>query len=54
MWQIRAKQDIILTLLPQQLVQETDLAAFGRIQQMNLLRHKCMMLIREICERQLD
>lgn len=54
MWQVRAKQDIVLTILPQQLVLGSDLSAYGRIQQMNMLRHTCMMLIREICEKQLE
>lgn len=46
--------EIVQNMLPESLMNEAMLPQLKKIQNLNFVRHKSMMLLREICESQVE
>ena len=46
--------EIVQNMLPESLMQEALLPCLKKIQGLNFIKHKALMLMREICETQID
>lgn len=52
-WQDKLKMNVIESFLPQRLGEETKLDSLDKVLLLNKTKHKAMLLIRDICEKQL-
>lgn len=53
-WQDKMKMKVLEQFIPLRLKQEADLESLDKIQLLNKAKHKAMLLLREICEKQLN
>ena len=54
MQQERMNIEVVQNMLPESLMNEALLPCLLKIQGLNFIKHKAMMLMREICETQVD
>ena len=54
MQQDRFSIDVVQNMLPESLMTEAMLPNLKKIQSLNFVKHKAMMLLRELCETQID
>jgi hypothetical protein len=52
-WQEKMKTRVIQGFVPPRLVEQSQLEALEKVQLINITKNKALLLIREICERQL-
>lgn len=52
-WQEKLKMKVISEFIPQRLFEESKIESLDRIQLLNKCKNKSMLLVREICEKQL-
>jgi hypothetical protein len=50
-WQEKLKTKVFEEFIPHRLYEETHLESLDKVQLLNVTRHKCLLLVREICER---
>ena len=54
MQQERMGIEVVQNMLPESLMNEALLPCLKKMQELNFIKHKAMMLLREICETQVD
>ena len=54
MYQEKFSSEVVQSLLPESLISEAQLPSIKKLQAMNYVKHKAIMLFREICEVQVE
>ena len=53
-WQEKLKMKVVQGFVPARLVEQTHLDSLEKVQLLNITKNKALLLVREICERQIQ